>query len=91
MTRQVLIVDGPLRGQLREYDGRERFAVVRGKPYDPFNPPAYDEVVYEQIEYIVRPLVMFSRRMLVASVGQLGELDLIDLIITDTARKAIQP
>lgn len=88
--RQVLIVDGPFRGQLRDYDGRERFVLPHGR-FDPLKHYAYDEVVFEQIEHVVRPLVMFSRTLLVASIGELNEHDLIDLIITVTAKQAIQP
>jgi hypothetical protein len=91
MTQQVLIVDGPHAGQFQPHDGRERFVLINSKPFDPLNPPAYDEVIFEQVEYVVRPLVMFSQTLLVASRGLLSESDLIDLLLSDLAKQALGP
>jgi hypothetical protein len=83
-ARRVLVVDGPLRGQVRECSGA-RFEYPYADPPGPSVPGQ----VYQQVAYKVVELVAFSGTVRIAtSYEEPDEADLIDLILSPSAKAA---
>lgn len=82
-TRNVLIVDGPLRGEVRECADSYFDHIHAESPSTP------DDAVFTQIRYEVKELVAFNRTLLVAtSEDEFDDRNMIDLILSPAAKAA---